>query len=141
MSTGAKAAFGSKFLIGSGAIEELYDIQPNDSVAKLVAVTSHDSAADANGVPIDEHLPTTVDEGEITLAGNYKAATNQEVLRNAKGGAARAMTFNLPGGSGNPKLTFSGIVSSFKLNTPLADRTTFTAKVKITGPVTWGTQS
>jgi len=143
MTTAATKAFGTKLYRGSSGtprtggqlIEELSNIDLPEAASKVAEVTSHDSTK-------GEHINTYVDEGEISIEGNYVAGTGQELLRGTDlGGAAVGYYVNLAGGSGAVQIYFSALVTSFKLAAPMDGQHKFTAKLKITGAVTWTTQS
>jgi hypothetical protein len=141
MTTTATKGFGTKLYIGgtgtpltSGTVvEQISNLDLPEALAKMAEVTSHDSTK-------AEHIATYVDEGEIGVEMLYSAATEQEVYRALVGGAATQMYINLAGGTGKKQLGFLGIVQSFKLGTPLDGAVSASSKIKITGPVTWGTQ-
>jgi len=143
MPSSAKSAFGTKlYRGGSGTpktggtlIEELTSIDPPEASDVDVDATSQDSAS------VSEDINSgCVDGGEITIEGNYTAAAGQELLRGDAGGAAQGYYINLAGGSGQKQLDFSANVKNFKLNLALRDAIRFSAKLRITGAVTWTNQ-
>ena len=143
MTTSATKAFGSKlYRGGSGTpktsgteIEEIFSIDPPEALCEMLEATSHDSTK-------GEHINSYVDEGDISIEMNYTAATGQEALRGDLGGDATGYYINLAGGSGYKQLDFSACVHSFKLGSlGIKDKITATAKLKITGAVTWTNQS
>lgn len=143
MTTSATKGFGTKLYIGGTAtatsssgtlVEEVFSLDLPEALSKTAEVTSHDSTK-------GEHINTYVDEGEITAQMRYSGATEQEVLRGLLGGAATNMYINLAGGTGKKQLDFVGLVTGFKLSAPLDGAIDATAKIKITGPVSFGTQS
>lgn len=143
MTTSATKGFGTKLYIGGTAtatsssgtlVEEIFSLDLPEGLSKTAEVTSHDSTK-------AEHINTYVDEGEITAQGRYSAATEQEVLRGLVGGAATNMYINMAGGSGKKQLDFVGLVTSFKLSAPMDGPIDFSAKIKVTGSVLFGTQS
>lgn len=142
MPTLASKGFGTKLYLGGAGtpltagtvLEEVFSIDLPDAVSKTAEATSHDSTK-------AEFINTYVDEGEITIQMRYSAATEQEVYRALLGGVATQMYINLAGGATKKQLGFLGLVTSFKLGAPLDGAVEATSKVKITGPVTWNTQS
>jgi hypothetical protein len=144
MTTAAKTAFGSKLYRGSSGtprtggqlIEEVTNLTLPDQVDPQFDATSHDSSA-------DEFVNVgCLNNGNISVEMNYKAATGQELMRGTDlGGAATGYYVNLAGGSGQAQLYFSAAVKSFKLGAELKGAIKATAVLTITGPVTWTTQS
>ena len=141
MTTSAIKGFGTKlYRGGSGTpktggtlVEEVFSFDLPEALAHMTEVTSHDSAK-------GEHIATYVDEGEVTIQMYYSAATGQELVRADLGGAATAYYINLAGAT-SKQLDFSAIVSSFKPDAPMDGPTQATAKMKITGAVTFTAQS
>lgn len=141
MATAATKAFGTKLYIGGSGtpttggtvLEEVSALDLPEALAKVVEVTSHDSTK-------AEFVNSYVDEGEVGVTMLYSAATEQEAYRALVGGAATQMYINLAGGTGKKQLSFSGLVTSFKLGAELAGAIQATSKIKITGPVTFNTQ-
>lgn len=120
---------------GGTLIEEVTDIELPDEVDESIDATGHSSTA-------DEYIPSECpNSGEVTVTGNYTHATGQEAMRGDNGGAATGYYVNLPGGADQKQLDFSLLVYSFKLVPNRKGALQFTAKGRITGGITWNTQS
>jgi hypothetical protein len=96
MTTTAKTAFKTQFQYGDGATPELFltiaelrTIDPPEAVAKMAEVTSHDSTK-------AEFIATYVDEGEVSLEGNWTADTTQSAMLTKLGGTASNYQLCLP---------------------------------------------
>lgn len=110
MTTAASKAFGTQFQVGNGASPELFstlaevrEIDPPEATAKTADVTSHDSVK-------AEFINAYVDEGELTLSGNWTGSAGQAAAVTANGGA-----------SGNFQLCFPDFGQATKTFTALVD--------------------
>jgi hypothetical protein len=89
MTTLAKASFKTQIQLGDAATPELFatiaemkTIEPPEATAKSIDVTSHDSVK-------AEFINGYVDEGELSLAGNWTGAASQTGLVTLTGGLRR----------------------------------------------------
>lgn len=143
MTTAAVAAHGTKIYrggtgtpkTGGQVIEECHVVEPGEQTAPEIDATSHDSTS------TEAILCSCVDNGEVNLEMHYDAGTGQELLRGDLGGSAQTWYINLAGGSGQKQLEFSGLVKQFKLTAGRTDGIGATATIRVTGGVTWNTQS
>ena len=142
MTTAAKSAHATQVQYGDGGSPELFTtlaevvkIEPPEQTATEIDATSHDSTS------TEAILCSCVDNGEVNLEMHYDAGTGQELLRGDLGGSAQTWYINLAGGSGQKQLEFSGLVKQFKLTAGRTDGIGATATIRVTGGVTWNTQS
>ena len=143
MTTSAQFAHGTKLYrggtgtpkTGGQLIEECHVVEPPEQTATEIDATSHDSSS------TEAILSSCVDNGEVNLEFHWTAATGQELLRGDLGGSATTYYINYAGGSGQKQLEFSGLCKSFKTSAGRTDGLGGTATLRITGDVTWNTQS
>jgi predicted secreted protein len=131
--TQAKLALGTIFKMASTAIEEIETIGGPAQKVATVDVTNMDSPSQ-----YAEYIAGIIEGGEITLAGNWINSTAQKALLAAIGAAATAWSLLLPGtqpAAGH--WGWNGFVAAFNLEAKHDKQLTWTASIKVTGPVTY----
>ena len=117
---------------GAGAyvdLAEVNDISGPSISQGTVDVTSHDS-------PWREYKATIADGGEISFDINYipSDATHQLIRGAVSDGADHQFQITFTDGS---TATFNGIVTSFEIGAPVADKMSAAIKIKVTGSITF----
>lgn len=118
-------------------VAEIKTLDNTGSKNDLEEVTNFDSEG-----RFKEYIVTLADAGDLSIAGNYITSdAGQAAFRAAfNAGTVLSYTIVLPLQSGQStsgeKWTFNGIVSELDNNVSYDKALTFSAKVKITGPIT-----
>jgi hypothetical protein len=96
-------------------------------------VTTHDQAHNFR-----QHIPTIAEYGEIEVEGNLVAA-NTLALTGKIMAAPEAWSIKFPQFATPITFDFSGFLTSFEpAAAPIAGKLSFTARIKVTGNVTYG---
>lgn len=137
MATSAISAHGTQLKVGDGAdpevfttIAEVKDISGPPQTMDTEEVTNHDSGG------WKEYIPTLLDAGEVTFDVNYTGDTSQTSLRTDQ--QARTLrTWNIVIPFDTPEtLEFSGYITNFSYNFPVAGVASGSLTIKVTGAIT-----
>jgi hypothetical protein len=141
MTTAAKKTFGTKVFIDPAPaapttpVGELLEAALPKGAREVMDVTTHDSPGGA-----EEYMPEgTYDPGQLEITGHYIARSPLDVaLRLAFTSAALQNIKCQPKtATGTEDQTFSGFVIAYGPDAmPVKGKQTFTATIKVTGPVT-----
>jgi predicted secreted protein len=131
MATAAISGYGSTITFGGTAVTETMITGPENTRDQLDA-TTHSSTSAAR-----EFIPGLKDGGEVTLEGNWvpSDAGQTALLSSYDNGTTSACVITYAGSAGT--CTFNGFVSGFNIAPPHDEKLTFTATIKVTGPVTY----
>jgi hypothetical protein len=133
--TAAKLALGTSITLATVPIEEVESIGGPKMKAALVDCTNLGSPSGWA-----EYIVGVLDGGDIPIGGNFTNATGQAALRTALGAAAQAVAILLPGSQpAAGHFNFNGVVTDFALDFKTKSQITFTATIRVTGPVTFST--
>lgn len=139
MATSAQSSHGTLLKIGDGAgsetfttIAEVLDISGPGYTVNTEAVTNHDSSGWV------EHVPTTIDAGEVTFEVNYYSATTQDQLdtdMRAKTKRNFELVFPLPS-SGTETHEFAAYITGMEMAAPVEGVLRASLTLRITGSTT-----
>lgn len=131
MATSAISGYGVAITFGGDAVGETMITGPENSRDQLDA-TTNDSASASR-----EFIPGLKDGGEVTLEGNWVPADAGQValLASYNNGTTAAVVITYPSTSGT--CSFNGFVSNWAVSSPHDEKLTFSATIKVTGPVTY----
>lgn len=117
--------------VGSTAVLGLEEVNFTGYEAAMHDITTHDSTGNSK-----EFLAGLVDGGDVEINGAYITSDAGQIKLKTLGGAAQAIVITF---SDTKTVSFQGITKSFSTPNPLDDVKKFSATIKVTGAVTWGT--
>lgn len=104
----------------------------NNTTAMIDSTTLGDSSL--------ENFPGLRNGDAITISGNWETALNTHMTALLSNTATRTWEYNPAGtGAGTPKVSGECYVESYVVTSAVADIVKFTATLRQTGDVTWGT--